>query len=134
MARRSADRGFSRTDRIAETIREIVATELERVDDDRLELVTVTSVTVDGDLAHAHVYYSALVATDRGRADEVEEALDESRWRIQRVVNRRIRARKTPQIAFHPDDVLAEALRIDDIIEGRAGDLVEGDDEAPGPE
>jgi ribosome-binding factor A len=120
MARRSADRGFSRTDRISESIREIVATELERLDDDRLDMVTVTNVTVDNDLAHAAVYYSALVAAEDGRGDEVAEALEEQRWRIQRVVNRNVRARKTPQIAFRPDDVLQQALRLDDILEGRA--------------
>jgi ribosome-binding factor A len=120
MARRSADRGFSRTDRLSESIREIVATELERLDDDRLDMVTVTSVTVDNDLAHAAVYYSALVAENDGRGDEVAEALDDQRWRIQRVINRNVRARKTPQIAFHPDDVLQRALRLDDILEGRA--------------
>ena len=120
MARRSADRGFSRTDRISESIREIVATELERLDDDRLDMVTVTNVTVDNDLAHAAVYYSALVAAQEGRGEEVAEALADQRWRIQRVVNRNVRARKTPQIAFHPDDVLQQALRLDDILEGRA--------------
>jgi ribosome-binding factor A len=119
MARRSADRGFSRTDRISETIREIVATELERLDDDRLDLVTVTNVTVDNDLAHAAVYYSALVAAQEGRGDEVADALEDQRWRIQRVVNRNVRAKKTPQIAFRPDEVLQQALRLDDILEGR---------------
>ena len=97
-----------------------MATELERLDDDRLDLVTVTTVTVDNDLAHAAVYYSALVAAQEGRGEEVAEALADQRWRIQRVVNRNVRARKTPQIAFHPDDVLQQALRLDDILEGRA--------------
>jgi ribosome-binding factor A len=119
MARRQPARGYSRTDRIAETIREIVATELERLDDDRLELVTVTSVKVDNDLNRADVYYSALTAEREGRLDEVTEGLEEVRWRIQKVVNREVRARKTPQIAFHPDDVLLSALHIDDLIEGR---------------
>jgi ribosome-binding factor A len=119
MARRSADRGFSRTDRLSESIREIVATELERLDDDRLDLVTVTSVSVDNDLAHAAVYYSALVADQQGRGDAVADALADQRWRIQRVVNRNVRARKTPQIEFRPDDVLRQALRLDDILEGR---------------
>jgi ribosome-binding factor A len=97
-----------------------VATELERLDDDRLDMVTVTTVTVDNDLAHAAVYYSALLAAQEGRGEEVAEALEDQRWRIQRVVNRNVRARKTPQIAFHPDDVLQRALRLDDILEGRA--------------
>jgi ribosome-binding factor A len=120
MARRPASRQhFNRTDRISEAIREIVATELERHDDDRLELVTVTAVEVDGDLQTAKVYYSALTAEADGHADEVGDALEDIRWGIQKVVNGAIRARKTPQISFHPDDVLRHALHIDDLIAGR---------------
>ncbi len=119
MARRSPARNYSRTDRISETIREIVATELTEIDDERLELVTVTGVKVDNDLNRADVFYSALMAERDGRLDGVEEGLEAVRWRIQRVVNREIRARKTPQIVFLPDEVLRAALHIEDIIEGR---------------
>lgn len=117
--RRSGRNSFNRTDRISEAIREIVATQLERHAEERLELVTVTSVEVDGDLATAKVYYSDLVAQSEGRAGEVAEALEEVRWPIQKVVNRDIRARRTPQVSFHHDDVLDAALRIDDIVAGR---------------
>lgn len=117
--RAQARHQFNRTDRIAQTVREIVATELERIDDERLELVTVTDVAVDADLATAKVYYSAIVAEQEGRLDEVAEAFEEVRWPIQQEVNRGIRARKTPQVSFLPDEVLTAALRIDDIVAGR---------------
>lgn len=110
---------FHRTDRISELVREIVATELERIDDDRLQMVTVTAVDVDNELAAAKVYYSALVAEAEDRVAEVADALEEHRWPIQRVVNGAVRARRTPQISFHPDDVLRSALRIDDLLAGR---------------
>lgn len=131
MARRppSSRQRFHRTDRISETIREIVATELERIDDDRLQMVTVTAVDVDNDLATAKVYYSALTAESEGHLDEVTEALEGARWPIQRVVNGAVRARRTPQISFHPDDVLRNALRIDDLLAGRA---VADDEDATG--
>lgn len=111
---------FHRTDRISEVVREIVATELERLDDDRLQMVTVTAVEVDNDLATAKVFYSALVAESEGHLHEVAEALEEARWPIQRVLNGAVRARKTPQISFHTDEVLRNALRIDDLLAGRA--------------
>ncbi len=107
---------FSRTDRVGELVREVVASELERIGDERLELVTVTDVVVDGSLEHAAVYYSAMQAESEGRLDEVPEALEELRWRIQQVVNREVRLRKTPQIEFRPDDVLASALRVEEIL------------------
>jgi len=116
VARRPNPRPFQRTDRIGELVREIVASELERIGDERLELVTVTAVKVDGSLDHAEVYYSAFHAEADDRLEEVAEALEEVRWPIQQVVNRQVRARRTPQIRFRPDDVLTEALRIEQLL------------------
>lgn len=137
MARRRshAPRQFSRTDRIGELIREIVASELERIGDERLEMVTVTAVDVDGSLERAQVFYSALSAEEEGRGDEVAEAFEDLRWKIQQVVNREVRARKTPQITFTADSVLSAALRIDDILrdlEASEQGRSTGPEDAPG--
>jgi ribosome-binding factor A len=120
MARRPGNRQqFQRTDRVSEIVREVVALELERLGDDRLELVTVTAVEVDNELAVAKVFYSALMAEDSGRIDEVADALEDVRWRIQRAVNATVKARRSPQITFIPDEVLRSAMRIDDLLAGR---------------
>ena len=116
MARRSSPKPFQRTDRIGELIREIVASELERIGDERLEMVTVTGVKVEGSLDNADVFYSAFSAEADGRIDEVEVALEHVRWPIQVVVNRQVRARRTPQIHFRRDDVLLGALRIEELL------------------
>ena len=126
MSRRDTSRGratgpgrpFARTDRIGELVRELVAEELERIADERLELVTITSADVDGDLARARVYYSAVLATEEGRSAEVAEALEQLRWPIQQVINRSVRARKTPQISFVRDTSIEAGLRIEAV---RAG-------------
>jgi len=97
----------------------VVANELERIGDERLDLVTITGVRIDNELARAEVFYSAMTAEDEGRIDEVREAFDDVRWPIQQVVNRTVRARRTPQIEFLPDDTLSSALRIEDILAGR---------------
>jgi ribosome-binding factor A len=75
MARRrpSAPRQFSRTDRIGELVREIVASELERIGDERLEMVTITAVNVDGALETA-VCSTRTRCGGGGRSDEVAEA------------------------------------------------------------
>ena len=86
MARRrsSAPRQFSRTDRIGELMREIVASELERIGDERLEMVTVTAVNVDSlPRARRGLLLGAPGRVD-GRSDEVAEALEEVRWPIQK--------------------------------------------------
>jgi ribosome-binding factor A len=126
VARRGNPKPFQRTDRIGELVREIVASELERIGDERLDLVTVTAVRVDGSLEREDVFYSAFTAQAEDRMDEVEEALEEVRWPIQQVVNRQVRARRTPQIRFRVDDVLNEALRIEEILHDIAGDAPAG--------
>lgn len=121
MARRRAQGRpqFARTDRIAEVLREVIATELERIGDERLDLVTITGVTVANDFAAARVFYSSMLAEASAGPDVVVEALEAVRWRVQQVVNRSVSTRKTPQIEFVVDDVLNSAMRIEDILAGR---------------
>jgi ribosome-binding factor A len=95
-------------------IREIVAEELERLDDDRLEHVHVTTVDVDADLNRALVYYDSL-SGESGDPD-VLEAFSALRVRLQAAVGRQMHARKTPILEFRPDDVLRSAERIDRIL------------------
>ncbi len=125
--RPSGRQQFSRSDRISEQVREVVANELERIGDERLELVTITGVRIDNELARAEVFYSAMVAEEEGRLDEVSEAFDEVRWPVQQVVNRTVRARRTPQIEFLPDEALSSALRIEDILAGRVDPSTDDD-------
>ena len=62
----SSPRKYPRTARVNEVVREALADELERLNDPRLGLVTVTGVDVQRDLRQATVYYSALGARDDG--------------------------------------------------------------------
>ena len=103
---------------MGEQLREIVASELERIGDERLELVTITAVDVDGSLETADVFYSSMSADEDGRSEEVAEALDEQRWKVQQLINREVKMRRTPQIRFRPDTVLSSALRIEEILRG----------------
>ena len=70
-------RDYPRTARLNQLFHEILAEELERIDDDRLELVTVMSVDCESDLRHATVYYDTLGGEDDD--EEVLEALGEHR-------------------------------------------------------
>jgi ribosome-binding factor A len=95
-------------------LREIVAEELERIDDERLEHVHVTAVDVDADLNRAIVYYDSL--TGEAGDPDVLEAFAMLRVRLQAAVGRQLHARKTPILEFRPDDVLRSAERIDSIL------------------
>jgi ribosome-binding factor A len=102
---------YPRTARLNELVREIVADELERLDDDRLELVTVVAVEVEPDLRHATVFVAG--GTDD---DAVLEALGEVRPRLQAAIGRQARFKRTPELAFRPDEVTRSASRIEEIL------------------
>jgi ribosome-binding factor A len=111
-------RGFARTDRVNESLREVIAEELEEIDDERLEMVTVTGIDVEADFHQAVVYYSALTASLRSESAEAEvaEALDEHRIRIQGAIGRQVRLKRTPLLTFRPDPAISEGAKIDGII------------------
>ena len=111
---RRAGHNYERTDRVAGLVREIVATELERIDDERLFLLSVTGVDVDRELARAIVWFDVLNEED---LPEVVIALEEHRQRVQRALAQQSRMRRTPAVKFSPDPSIGEAHRIDSILE-----------------
>jgi ribosome-binding factor A len=110
----SSGHRYPRSARVSETLREIIADELVRIDDERLAFVTITKIDVDNELNRAIVYFDSL-AGDEADA-EIIEALDGHRRRIQASINRQIRAKKTPVLDFRPDEVIRAAERIDGIL------------------
>ena len=114
-------RRYPRTARVNEVVREVVAEELERLSDsdERLGLVTVTAVDVDGDLRRARVLLSSLPPA-------AEEALEEHRVRIQAAIGRQVRLKRTPQLSFSVDPAVESGKRVEDIL--RDLRLAEGDD------
>lgn len=107
---------YPRTARLSETIRAVVAEELTRIDDERLELVTITSIDVDPEMNRAIVYFDSMFGEEGDEA--VEEALMEHRARLQATINREMHARKTPILSFRPDEVIRAAERIDEVLRG----------------
>lgn len=125
-------RDYPRTARLNQLLQEIVAEEIERLDDERLGFFTVVGVEVDPDLRHAVVWYTALGSGDddgaAGAPDtELAEALDEHRARLQRAIGRQTRIKRTPELSFRPDAVIRQAERVEKILR----DIGEGDADAP---
>ena len=112
--RPSGGHRYPRSARVSETLREIIAEELVLIDDERLELVTITSIDVDNELNRAIVHYDSL-AGEEGDA-EILAALAQHRVRLQAAVARQIRAKKTPILEFTPDVVIRSAERIEEIL------------------
>ncbi len=110
--RHQSQRQYPRTARVNELCREILADELERVDDDRLVLVTITHVSVDPDLRHANVEFSSLGEAE----DEAKEALEEHRVRLQRAIASQARLKRTPELRFSLDSVISRGARIEELL------------------
>jgi ribosome-binding factor A len=105
-----------RADRVAEAIREEVATFLaEDVKDPRItRLVTVTGVEVTRDLRHAKIFVSVM-GSDAERK-ETFEGLASVAPHLRSRVGRALRLRLAPEITFRPDESIARAARIEDLL------------------
>lgn len=115
-SRPAAKRHYPRTARLNTLFQEIAAESLERIEDDRLELVTVTGVEVDADLNRAVVYVSSLAGPEDD--DELLAALGEHRLAVQRAIGSEARIRKTPEVAFAIDPAIRTGARIEEILQG----------------
>lgn len=132
MRHRQSARQYPRTARVNELLREILADSLERLDDDRLVLLTVTGVECEADLRRARVFYDNLDGPDGDEA--VLEALAELRPRLQAAINREARLKRTPELSFLPDPAVRTAARLEAVlrdVQPAAGQVGE-DPAAPG--
>jgi ribosome-binding factor A len=115
-------RDYPRTARLNHLVQEIVADEIERLEDDRLGLFTVVAVDVDPDLRRATVFYTSLSAAGDNESDEVSGALAQHRGRLQAAIGRQAHLKRTPELVFREDTVIRQAERIEEIMREIAGD------------
>lgn len=110
----SNQRRYPRTARLKELLHQIIAEEIERIDDERLELVTVMDVEVEPDLRHATIFVDTPTGPDRD--EEMLAALDEHRVRLQASIARQTRIKRTPLLAFRVDEVERSAGHLEDLL------------------
>lgn len=111
---RHTHRDFPRTARINELLRQILADALERIDDDRTQLATVTGVQCDPDLKRALVFFDG---PDGAAGDEeLGAALADLRPRLQGAVARQARLKHTPELSFAPDPAIRTGEHIDEVL------------------
>ena len=117
MARRGRHNGRgqsgTRTAKAGELIRRVVAGELELLDDERLDLVSLTGVEVDRDLHRAVVYFTTF---DRDDDPEIVEAFEEYRGNLRHAVSQQTSLRRAPELEFRADDTLRSAERIERLL------------------
>ena len=101
--------------RAADLIRFHLADLLKRkVNDPRLQMITITDVVVNADSSRAHVHYSVRAGVEE--REVVHEGLVSASGWLRRELGRRVRLRNTPQLVFHYDPSLEYGDRIDSIL------------------
>ena len=115
-------RRYPRTARLNEAMLEVLADELGRLSDPRLELVTLTGVEVNRDLSQATVFYSTLGAETDGSAtgasDDALAGLQSAAPHLRGVLGRQMRIRQVPKLAFRVDPGIVSGQRIEEILRG----------------
>jgi ribosome-binding factor A len=105
--------------RVNSILRHILAEEIERLADTRLEMVTVTGVDTSPDLRHAVVYVDVLAVEDRQPA---LDALARAARRLQASVGRQVRMKYTPALDFAIDPAVVSGTRIEEILKTLGGE------------
>lgn len=105
-----------RADRVAEAIREEVATFLrEGVKDPRIiGMVTVTAVEVTRDLRSARIYVS-IYGSDTERSSTFE-GLESLAGHLRARLGRALRLRAAPEVQFRQDESVPNAARIESLL------------------
>ncbi len=100
-----------RPNRLAETLKEEISQLiLVELKDPRIGFVTVTSVDVANDLAHAKVYVSVLGSEDEGKASL--DALNRAAGFVRSEIGKRVRLRHVPAIVFIYDPSIQHGAHI----------------------
>ncbi len=105
MARKPAsapNRGFKVADQIQRDLTELIARELK---DPRVGLVTIQSVEVTPDYAHAKVYFSCLI----GDPVAAEEGLNQAAGFLRNGLFKRLHIHTVPTLHFHFDRTTEKA-------------------------
>ncbi len=105
-----------RADRVAEAIRENVATFLNSgAKDPRLTaVVTVTAVDVTPDLRHAKIFIS-MMGSEAERASTLE-ALQGMKGHLRTRLSKAMSLRVAPEVSFRVDETVARAARIESLL------------------
>jgi ribosome-binding factor A len=101
--------------RVAERIREIVATQLIRMADPRLGLISITMVRLSSDLREANVYWT--VSGGREREPEVTEGLSSIVGRLKGIVGKELGIRFAPNLRFFYDDTMDTQDQVNALLE-----------------
>lgn len=98
-----------------------------KINDPRLQMVTITDVAVASDASRADVHFSVLGGAEAQA--EAQKGLQSAAGWLRRELGHRLRLRNTPQLFFHYDPSLERGEHIASILDELGlGDGVDSDD------
>ena len=100
--------------RVNEVLREVLAEGVDALGDPGLGFVTITSVRAAPDVSKASVYVSVL-GSERRRARSLR-ALERAHGVLQARIARELHFKRTPQLSFHYDETIDQAMRLEELI------------------
>lgn len=104
-----------RPEQVAENLRQVIADALSReIRDPRVGFVTLTAVTVTGDLAHAKIRVS--VPGDEDAKQKALEGLRSAAGFLRTKVAKALTTRTVPELHFELDRGLEHAARINEVL------------------
>jgi len=102
--------------RVSDLIRTHVTDLLGRkANDPRLQMITITDVTVTPDAVRADVHFSVLGGAEAQA--EAQAGLESAAGWLRRELGRRLRLRNTPELVFHYDPSLERGEHIASILD-----------------
>lgn len=106
--------------RVNEALREVLSEGLGELKDPRIGFVTITGVETAPDLRHARVFVSVL-GSEKKRKESLE-GLAAAHGVLQARINRELRLKRTPQLAFEYDPSVEHGVRMTRLIDELAPD------------
>ena len=104
---------FSRSHRVAEQMqRELADLLMFEVKDPRVNMVTITTVEVTGDMAHAKIFYTAAK-----QSDSLQQGLEKSAGFLRTQLGRRMLLRTVPQLHFVYDASIDNGMKMSRLID-----------------
>lgn len=107
---------YPRAARVREAIKEVLASQVERLKDPGVGFVTITDVTMSPDLRHAKAFYT-VYGSDVEKA-ATRDALRRATKHLRTAVAHEVRLRFAPTLEFAEDPIPERTQRIESLLEG----------------
>ena len=117
----------NRSNRVNDQIQRDVAELIRDLKDPRIGMVTINSVEVTPDYAHAKIFFSLLI----GSPQECEEALNEAAGFIRNGLFKRLQIHTVPTLHFHFDRTTERAAELSALINRAVADKAKDAEDAP---